>query len=272
MKTFALLAALLLATHGVVDAARYAVTGTVVQLRPETSTMVVAHKDIPGFMPAMTMPFKVQDAASLKGLAMGDVVEFTFVVEDASSHAEGVHVVGHAAMAAAAPPAARAAALREGSTVPRVSLVDQDGKPLSLADSNRWTVLTFIFTRCPVPEFCPRMATNFHALQQRLEATGRKDVRLLSITMDPAFDRPNVLTAYGKAVGADFSTWDFATGDPDQIDRLTSAFRVFVRKNGVTLDHTLCTALVAPDGRIARIWRGNGWTVDELMHAVEESR
>jgi protein SCO1/2 len=220
-------------------------------------------------MSAMTMPFRVSDLAQLDGLEAGDVVEFVFVVEDGSSHAQDVRVVGHSTPPAAHAPSPSIARLREGSIAPPAKLVDQDGTPISVSDTGRWTVLTFIFTRCPVPEYCPRMGANFHALQDALQASGSSDVRLLSVTMDPEFDSMDILRRYGQALHADFATWEFATGEVCEIERLLAAFRVYVRKDGVTLEHTLCTALIAPNGRIARIWRGNEWTPNDVLEALQ---
>lgn len=254
-------------------AARFDVVGTVVQMRPESQSVVVAHEDIPGFMPAMTMPFRVLDPAELEGLKQYDRVQFVFVVGDDSSHAEAFRVLESPApqQAPQAPTAAEAAPrkLKEGDTVPQVELVDQDGEPVQLTDEARWTVMTFIFTRCPVPEFCPRMSSSLRAVQDALPSRdlGGK-VRLLSVTLDPEFDTPALLKEYGTAVGSDFDIWQYATGTQQEIDRLTSAFRVFVKENGVTLDHTLCTALIRPDGTIEKIWRGNAWTSDEVLSAI----
>jgi protein SCO1/2 len=93
-------------------------------------------------------------------------------------------------------------------------------------------------------------------------------VRLLSISIDPEFDRPEILKAYGAAVGADPAIWQFATGEKTEIARISADFAVFTERNGVTLDHTLCTALIDADGRVVELWRGSGWRADEVIAAL----
>lgn len=155
--------------------------------------------------------------------------------------------------------------------MPPFSLLNQDGEKLTATELiGHVTVATFIFSRCPVPEYCPAMALRFAQLQKRILAdtalAGR--ARLLSITLDPEFDRPEILKAYGAAVGANPTIWQFATGEKSEIDALTKAFAVFTERNGVMLDHTLCTAVIDGNGRVIEIWRGNSWKADELFAAL----
>lgn len=234
--------------------------------------IVMTHEDIPGFMPAMTMGFTVANPSETATLVVGDRVRFHFRVSETASSAADFTVLsrGGSTETATATPAARSR-LHEGDRVPSFSLLNQDGQPLTSAVlTGHVTIATFIFTRCPVPEYCPAMALRFGHLQKAILANphlaGR--VRLLSITLDPEFDRPEILKAYGAAVGADPAIWHFATGEKTEIDTLTSAFAVFTERNGVTLDHTLCTALIDRDGRVIEIWRGNSWKVDELLAAM----
>jgi protein SCO1/2 len=234
--------------------------------------LVIAHEDIPGFMPAMTMAFTVARPAEAAALRVGDRVRFQLRVSENDSRAEGIQRLGQGGAVAASPaPAARTARLREGDTVPDFSLVNEDGAPLTAeALRGRFTVMTFIFSRCPVPEYCPAMALRFGELQRRLLADPRlaARVRLLSVSFDPEFDRPATLKAYGAAIGANPAIWNFATGRQEQIDALTKAFAVFVEREGVMLNHTLCTALIGPEGRIVALWRGNGWRADDVLEAI----
>ncbi|HYD84216.1 MAG TPA: SCO family protein, partial [Opitutus sp.] len=164
------------------------------------------------------------------------------------------------------------ARLRVGDAVPAFALIDQAGKPIDESElKGRHTIVTFIFTRCPVPEFCPLIARKFQALQQTLaEAKAGDDVRLLSISIDPEHDRPPVLREYGEALGADFDRWRFATGTNEQIATLAKLFAVRTERNGGSLDHTLATALIGADGRVVEIWRGNGWKPEEVAAKVRE--
>lgn len=244
--------------------------------------LVIAHEEIPGFMAAMTMRFTVAEAARAEAaqLKAGDRVRFVLRVDEERSRAEAFKVLARAGAggeqsAGPTPPRATAAIprLKVGDVMPDFSLLDQEGRPLTRADlGGGLTVLTFIFTRCPVPEYCPLMTNRFAELQRAIvgdpKLGGR--VRLLSISLDPAFDRPAVLKTYGTAFGARFEVWRFATGTDEEVGRLVRAFSVYREKNGVTLDHTLCTALVDADGRIVELWRGNGWKVDEVLARLRQ--
>ncbi len=248
------------------------VTGTVVAA-PEGGTVRIAHEDIPGYMPAMTMPFAVS-AEDAKALRVGDRVQFLLRPESSGLWMESVTVIGRDDRPEARLTSAngRVSRLHEGDVLPPFSLVDQAGAPLTDRDlRGHPTLVTFIFTRCPVPEFCPLMSRRFKQVQERLDARGGAPaVRLLSVTLDPEFDTPPVLAAYARSLGADVARWRFAGGDPDAVLGLARAFSIYTERNGALLDHTLATALVDDDGRVVRIWRGNGWTVDEVLGAIDD--
>jgi protein SCO1/2 len=132
-------------------------------------------------------------------------------------------------------------------------------------------VLTFVFTRCPVPNFCPRMSNNFEELQKTIK-TGSGTVaktRLLSITLDPDYDTPEVLSDYAAFHHADRQIWTFATGQEREIDALTRAFSVYRQTEGGTISHGLATALIDKNGKIDKIWRGNSWTPTEVIEEIE---
>ncbi len=240
-------------------------------------TVVVTHEEIVGYMPAMTMRFKVADAARSQAaqLQPGDRVAFSLHVDADTERADSFRVVGHGTE-----PTSRAAAnvavrrVHEGDVIPAFNLVDEQSRPFTSARlSGHVTVLTFVFTRCPVPEFCPLMARRFGELQRAIEADAqlRGRAELLSITLDPEFDRPDVLAAYGRAVGADSTVWHFATGATNDVTALVKAFSVYTERNGAVLDHTLCTALVDANGRIVTLWRGNAWSTDEVLGALRDA-
>lgn len=247
--------------------ALFEVTGTVMQLRPQTQSVVVAHDDIPGFMPAMTMPFKARDFQELEGIVVGNRIQFVFEVSDEGSVAYDFEITGMSTDLDRDVVETRdVKKVREGDSAPEVQLINQDGEPVALVDvDGRWTVMTFIFVRCPVPEFCPLMSRKFISIQNGLSADLMNMTRLLSITLDPEYDTPEQLKGYGSG----FSNWDFATGDKEEIERLTDAFRVYVKDNGVTLDHTLCTVLISPEGVVEKVWRGNFWKPDEVISKIE---
>jgi protein SCO1/2 len=250
---------------------RFEVTGVIVA-PVDNGTMTVAHEDIPGYMPAMTMPFALADREDGGRLSPGDRVRFTLAVGQERSRAENVTVSGRdPAVAAAASRTRSSARLRNGDAVPPMNLIDQDGKEMTSADwRGHATVVTFIFTRCPMPEFCPLISAKFKRLQDETAADARlkESVRLVSITLDPEHDTPAVLRDYALAKGADLARWRFGTGTPEQVAAFTRAFAVHTEQNGPLLDHTLATALVGSDGRVVEVWRGNQWEPREVLDAL----
>lgn len=283
MTTTRLLAALLVTAAVAIGFARsraasdadtagptYEVAG-VVTIAPADGRMTVAHDAIPGYMPAMTMPFTIGPGGAPR-LAPGDRVRFTFRVTADSSHAEDIRIVGRDARIAAGPgdAAGATARLKKGDLLPAFSLIDESGRAYNGDDlRGRRTAVTFIFTRCPVPDFCPRMVKQFQAIQRELATDrGLDDARLLSVTLDPGFDTPPVLAAYAQAMGADPARWRFVTGDAGEVVKLTTAFSIHTERNGVLLDHTLATAVIGADGRVLEIWRGNGWKAEEVLAAL----
>jgi protein SCO1/2 len=242
----------------------------VVTAAPAEGQVMVAHEAIEGYMPAMTMPFALAPGDPVPVMAPGDRVRFTLSVSDGATHARAFQIVGRdeavatALRGAASPASSR---LRPGDALPSVSLVTQADQPFTTSDlQGHVTAVTFIFTRCPMPEFCPLMVKRFQQVQRAITQDARMgEARLLAVTLDPAFDTPQVLDAYARAMQADPSRWQFVTGTAAEIERLTKAFAVHVERNGVLLDHTLATAVIGPDGRVVEIWRGNGWTSDEVV-------
>jgi len=253
----------------------FQVKGIIRKVQESQKQLVIEHEAIEGFMPAMTMPFRVRELSDLEGLQKGDSVQFRYTVESSGSFADAFEVLESQSQTQlkTAEPADRpdVPKLEVDSQVPDFELIDQAGKPTTLTDDQgRYTLLTFIFTRCPVPEYCPLMSRRFQTLQQSSKQLGlAEDLRLLSITLDPEFDRPDVLTEYAKSLDADPQQWHFATGTPEEIDRVTEAFRVYVKEGGNTLNHTLVTALLSPEGVVLEIWRGNRWKPSEILRAFK---
>ncbi len=252
----------------------YAVSG-VVTAAPAEGRVMVAHDEIPGYMAAMTMPFAV-DPTRPPAVRPGDRVRFTLRVAEASALAEDFEVTGYdpavvAALQGGSP--ATASRVRTGDAVPDFTLTDQAGRSFTRGDlDGQVTAVTFIFTRCPVPEFCPLMSKRFQEVQRETGTDAAlRDVRLLSITLDPEFDTPPVLDAYARSLAADPARWRFVTGGADEIGRLTKAFAIHTEKNGVVLDHTLATAVIGRDGRVVEIWRGNQWSAREVVEALRSA-
>lgn len=256
-------------------ARRFAVTGLVVAA-PEGATLHVAHDDIPGFMPAMTMPFLAMSPADIDGIAPGDRVSFTLRVGERTT-IEGIRVTGKDPIGLrriTSGGAVGSARLRDGDRVRPLRLVDQTGRPFTEADlSGVVTVATFIFTRCPLPDYCPAMMTRLKHLLTRTasEASLRDRVRALAITLDPAFDTPEILAAYAEAHGVADAPFTLVTGDAGELEALTAAFAVVARPSAVGIDHSLATAIIGPDGSVRTVLRGNDWTVEQALDVVRQA-
>jgi protein SCO1/2 len=250
-------------------AREYQLHGQILAVRPERSEVVIKHEDIQGFMPGMTMPFKVKDGALLQGREPGDLVTATLVVGEVDAHLRTLEKTGHAALETAAPPPSPD--MRQpGETLTDAKFVDQNGQPTSLAAYRGHRVaLTFIYTRCPLPEFCPLMDRNFAAVQKTLASTpALADVRLITMTLDPAFDTPAILKPYAARRGADPKIWSFLTGEPTEVSTFGSQLGLYVEHNPqspVDITHNLRTVVIDPDGRLVKVHNGNSWTPSELI-------
>lgn len=260
-------------------AQHYETRGVVRGISPDRSTVEIQHENIPDFMPSMTMPFSARNPKEVADLQLGDALWFRITVTRKDFWIDRVKKIAREDVNIRDPrPAVTAEAassrLREGEMMPGFALNDENGTAIT-GDTfrGRPLVLTFIFTRCAVPNFCPLMTGNFSQLQRLIKSgtgPGAK-THLLSITLDPGFDTPQILKEYGAHSNEDPSVWSLATGDPKEIDALAEAFSVYRQNEGGTLSHGLATALVAPDGKIVKIWRGNGWTPAEVLNEVNHS-
>jgi protein SCO1/2 len=259
---------------------RYELKAQVLAVTADTNEILVAHEDIPGFMPAMTMPYVVKDAAILKNRVPGDLITATLMVAPGSAWLSAITKTGSAPLPADArtdiPAAAGVHLLEAGDTVPDTKLTDQDGAPISLAD---WRgsafVVSFIYTRCPLFQFCPLVDRRFAEIQKIIRASPqlKSKLRLLSISFDPDNDKPAVMRAHAATLGADPVVWRFATADRAVVDRLAATFGVnVIRERGGTITHNLRTAVIDPRGRIVAIHDSNDWTAatiaDELTAAL----
>jgi protein SCO1/2 len=257
----------------------YQLTGQILVVKPETNEVLVKHEDIPGFMPAMTMPYVVHDPALLKERVAGDLIKATLVVGAELPYLSAITKTGSAPLPEDArttiPAAAGVHFLQAGDTVPDTPLIDQDGKPISLEDYRGSAVaVSFIYTRCPLAEFCPLIDRRFGEVQKlasRDPALAGK-VKLLSISFDPKFDRAEVLRAHARTVGADAQVWRFATADEEIVDRLAAGFGVnVIREKDGTITHNLRTTVIDPSGRVVSIVDNNAWTAAELASTLKNA-
>ena len=253
---------------------RYEVRGQILSIDPERQEVLVDHEDIEGFMPAMTMPYKVQDGGLLEGKEPGDLVTATLVVEEVNAYLSTLTITGHAPIQSppAAPLITDTDLLKKGDVVPDHPLVDQSRMPRPMSSLRGHRVaLTFIYTRCPLPEFCPLMDKQFADVQQRIKQSPElADVRLVSVTLDPEFDTPAVLGAHARALGADPGLWHFVTGDRDEVLAFAKRFGVIAEPGELdTLVHNLRTVVIDPQGRLVKAYSGNMWSPAELVADLE---
>ncbi len=240
----------------------YAVRGVLQSADATNGRAVIAHEEIPGYMAAMTMEFTAAQPVELAGLVPGDVLIFELRVMERESRIAKVKKVGHSALAT--PFATTPAEDATGTLLPDVALVDEHGRPFRLAETKGGALaVTFIFTRCPLPDFCPRMNAHFATVQRALSASTGK-WRLLSVTMDPAYDTPARLAEYAARYQPD-QRWSFATGEATEIAKLTAAFGLETKGEGAALTHNLRTIVVDATGRVLRVFTGNEWQPEELI-------
>ena len=261
-------------------ARHYDVRGIIRGFAPDRTTVEIEHETISGFMPSMTMPFSARDPKEIALLHIGDAIAFRLDVTAKEFSIAKVKKIDatevHLPKGAAPPSLANASEgqlrLKEGDALPALTLTNEMGEQMTAAAlRGHPTVVTFIFTRCPMPNFCPRMSKNFAELQRTIKSASgvAAETRLLSITIDPQFDTPAVLKEYAQQEGADPKVWNFATGEPAEIDELTKAFAVYRQTEGGTIAHGLTTALIDAKGNVQKLWRGNGWTAQEVLAVME---
>lgn len=242
---------------------------------PATQTVVISHRPIAGYMPAMTMPFHVRSAEELKGLAPGSRVRFELHVTKHESMARNLKLVagGLEGLTTDTGEPIRVTVPAEkvaiGSAMPDFALVDQQDRPVRLSDyRGRVVAIDFIYTRCPLPDVCPRLSANFALLQKRLRDRLRKDLALVSITIDPQYDTPEVLAGYARRWQADNEHWRFLTGPPDQIQKVAAFFGLIYWPEEGSITHTSVTAVIGRDGKLAALVEGSKYRADQLVDLV----
>jgi protein SCO1 len=255
------------------DQRSYRLQGQVQSIDPQHQLVIVKHEAIQGLMPAMTMPYEVEEAQALAALAPGDLIDATLVVFSNGAHLSKVKKVGQAPLEkpAGAPSASSGfELLKPGEQVPDAAFVDQDGRKRSFAAfKGSPVVVTFIYTKCPLPTFCPLMDRHFATLQKTLKEDEALDkVRLVTVSFDPVIDTPPVLKAHAKTLGADLKRWTFLTGDRDVIDQFAARFGVSVARamnDPRDITHNLRTAIIDGDGKLVKVYTGNDWTPDQVL-------
>jgi len=256
---------------------RYAFTGRVVSVEIQDQSVVIDGNAVPGFMGAMAMEYKVKPPSVLNQLSAGDTISAdVVVVKPADSAAmdywlENVKVTEHSKT----PPPTPAGVQRipqPGDVVPDFFFLNQDGKRVSLRQyRGKVLVITFIYTRCPFPDFCPRMSAYFDEMYKQIVATpSLGNLRLLSVSFDPDHDTPKVLRAYAFSVAHTheaslFTRWQFAAARAADLPKLADFFGLIYKAEGGMITHNLSTTVIGPDGKIVRWYHGNDWQISDVM-------
>jgi protein SCO1/2 len=271
-----LIASLAIAACSREPARQYPLKGQIIAIGPNTVTgrteLTVKHEDIPGFMPGMTMAYFLKEGSRADGVGPGDLFTATLVVNGGEIYLQDVRKTGHQPLPPDARPVRIMDVMAPGDEVPDDAIVDQTGATHHLSDwRGRALAVTFVYTRCPVPDFCPLLDRHFADLQRAILADPalRDRTHLVSVSFDPRHDTPAVIAARAKERGADPRVWTYATGDEAAIDHLTSRFGVSTieeHDTGETITHNLRTAIVDRRGRLVSIYNGNDWSVADVLN------
>jgi len=261
------------------QAKRYHLVGKVVSIDQQQATLNVDGQEIPGFMAAMTMPYPVRDAKSLSSLNPGDEITADVVVTNDGAYLENI-VVTKKAPPGAAKPSGASHEPQPGEKVPDFALVDQDGKRIHLSAFRGGVLLvTFIYTRCPFPDFCPLVSKNFARIYAQLRkdpALGSQKIRLLSISFDPGYDSPAVLKKYARTFdpttgGAPFDRWEFAVVPARHLPAVADFFGLYYNVSGDQIVHSLSTTVINPDGTVYKWYEDNDWKPSDLIEDAQQS-
>lgn len=258
---------------------RYDLKGKVVSVDKAGRKVAVDHEAIPGFMEAMVMDFTLKDRDALEVVGPGDRIQATLVVADDGGAWLENPMITKAAPGGDEGAAAASVGPKEGEVVPNFALVNQDDKKISLAKyKGRALVLTFIYTRCPLADYCPLMSERFAALRGEMveDPALKSRAHLLSVSIDPLHDTPKVLRSYGGAYTEKYGDetyehWEFATGEPEEVRRLAQFFGMEYYGEKDQIIHSLRTAVIDPEGRVRKVYRGNEWQASEVLREVRES-
>ncbi|HEX7861002.1 MAG TPA: SCO family protein [Verrucomicrobiae bacterium] len=264
------------------DILRSFVTRGVIRDIPERgSSLVVKHDEIPGFMPKMTMEFEVRNTNEIVGLKIGDNIVFNIRATQEDSWIDGIRRAGTNEVIDPTPKDPSSAALlkvatvKPGDQMPDAELLGEDGQPFRISDfKGKALAFTFIFTRCPLPNYCPRMNVNFKEARELLiqDIDAPSNWQFLSISFDPDFDKPGVLNRYAFSYrGALTNQWTFAAAPTNVLAAISPQldFR-FANEKG-SFQHNLRTVVLDASGSVHRYFEGNKWTPEELATSMLEA-
>lgn len=251
----------------------YSLKGVIVAVDNSKGEITLQHDAVPGFMPAMTMPYKLMYGNITSELHPGDVIRARLQVQKtADGDYRNAQLDEVAVLAEARPnfkPQSNYHVPAPGDAVPDFRVTNQDGKVLPLSSfRGKALLITFIYTRCPLGDFCPKMSKNLAAIEAELCRNPQlcAGTELLSLSFDPVFDTPSVLRAYGRTYVGDvgFKHWQFAAPAPAALSAVEHFFNLGVTGSDASITHSLSTTLIGPDGKVVAWYPGNEWSVDEV--------
>jgi protein SCO1/2 len=255
---------------------RYELKGKVLSVDKRGATVTIAHDAIPGYMEAMAMPFSLKDERVFNFIALDDRVQATLVVAGSRSWLEDLVVSRESADTSTINTAASTEPT-PGDEVPDFSLINQDGNRISLHKyRGQALVLTFIYTRCPLPDYCPLMINHFAEIDKALKQNpgAYPKTHLLNISVDPNYDTPKILREYGaQYTGGSgpraFERWEFASGSEDEVKKAATYFGLQYWPQEDQIIHSLKTAVIAPDGKLVKLYSGNEWKPSEILSELQ---
>ncbi|MGA9389358.1 MAG: SCO family protein [Candidatus Sulfotelmatobacter sp.] len=257
------------------SAKRYAFKGKVMTVDKNAGTANIDNEPIAGFMDAMIMSYTFKPPAQINQIQPGDSITADVVVDSDKYWLENVKVIGHSQ-----PPAEKPAATLHiptpGDEVPDFYLVNQNGKTISFHQYRGKTLLlTLIYTRCPFPDFCPRVAHEFSEIDRQVRADPARygKTHLLSISFDPVHDTPKVLRAYGFSCAGStdpalFTHWEFSAIPQKELPEFADYFALTYKEEGGLITHSLSTAVISPDGRILKWYHGADWQANDILDDI----
>jgi protein SCO1/2 len=260
---------------------QYPLRGAVVSVNAAQQEIALKNEAIPGFMAPMTMEYKVTDPAAIGEMHPGDTISAT-LLDDGGANASGeLRLTNVVILTQAQPdykPAVQYHVPTPGDAVPDFTLLNQSGRTIDLKRfRGRVLAMTFIYTRCPLSDYCPRMSHNFAEIDKALEGDPKlyKQTHLLSVSFDPTYDTPTILKIYGGSYTGRFAQetfqhWDFAAPQVAELPAMEQYFSVGVTpgEHG-SLQHSLSTVVIGKDGKVVAFWPTNDWTVDEVLAKIK---
>lgn len=262
---------------------RYPVTALILSMDKPHKTFTASCSEVPGYMKAMIMPITVRDPKALENLKPSMFVDFTLVVAKDHSWAENVRIHEYENLAQEPLLVRRLQMLARldktnplpppidiGAPVPDFTLTDQTGQRVSLSRlAGKVVGVTFIYTSCPLPDYCFRLSNNFGRIQKRFGARMGKELILLSISFDPVHDSPQVLAKYASIWKADPKSWHFLTGTPDEVKAVCRRFGLNFWPDEAALTHSMHTLVIDREGRLAANFEGNQFSAEQLGDFIE---